>query len=74
MNFELDFTLPIATQTVEASLLFELNEKDEIFFAEADVTLDLCARGEKEEVCKEVVSDYKKELPDLKTDSAKYLW
>lgn len=48
MNFELEFTLPIATQTVEASLLFELNEKDEIFFAKADVTLDLCARGEKE--------------------------
>lgn len=74
MNFELDFTLPIATQTVEASLLFELNEKDEIFFAEAGVTLDLCARGEKEEVCKEVVPNYKKKLLDLKTDSAKDLW
>ena len=74
MNFELDFTLAIATQTVEASLLFELNEKDEIFFAEADVTLDLCARGKKEEVCKEVVPNYKKELLDLKTDSAKDVW
>ena len=34
---------------MKQGLLTELEEKDETFFTGADVTLDLCALGEKQE-------------------------
>ena len=47
LDFGLEFALQIARQALEQRLLAELEEKDETFFTRADVTLDLCALGEK---------------------------
>ena len=47
LNFGSEFALQIARQTLEQRLLAELEEKDETFFTRADVTLDLCALGQK---------------------------
>ena len=49
LDFGLEFALQIARQALEQRLLAELEEKDETFFTGADVTLDLCALGEKQE-------------------------
>ena len=46
--------MKIARQALEQRLLAELEEKDETFFTRADVTLDLCALGEKQEFWAEV--------------------
>ena len=47
-------------QTLETRLLSDLEEKDEIFFTGTDATLDLCAPGEKQEFCVEVVPNGKR--------------
>ena len=57
MDVGLQFVFYIATQTLETRLSSELEEKDETFFTGADATLDLCALGEKQEFCVEVVSN-----------------
>ena len=60
--------------------LAELEEKDEIFFTGADVTLDLCALGEKQQQQQqqkfwvEVFPNRKWEWLDFKTDLAKDFW
>ena len=74
LSFKLEFAFPITVQALEVSLLSELNLKDETFFAEADVTLDLCALGKKQEFCAEVVPNGKRELLDFKADLAKDFW
>ena len=71
LNFGLEFALQIARQALEQRLLAELEEKDKTFFSAADVTLDLCALGEKQELWAEVFPDRKREWLDFKTDSAK---
>ena len=50
LDFGLEFALQIARQALEQRLLTELEEKDETFFTGADVTLDLCALSEKQEL------------------------
>ena len=74
MDSELEFALQITRQALEARLLSELEEKDEIFFTGADATLDLSALGEKQEFYVEVIPNGKRELLDFKTDSAKDFW
>ena len=49
MGLGLEFTLQIARQALEQTLLPELEEKDGTFFTGADATLEFCALGEKEE-------------------------
>ena len=49
MDFGLEFALRVPRQALEQRLLAGLEEKDETFFTRADVTLDLCALGEKHE-------------------------
>ena len=63
--------MKIARQALEQRLLAELEEKDETFFTGADVTLDLCALGEKQDFWAEVFPYRKREWLDLKTDSVK---
>ena len=60
MDFGLEFALQIARQALEQRLLPELEEKDETFFTGAVATVDLCALGEKQEFCVEVVSNGKR--------------
>ena len=48
LDFGLEFALQIARQALEQRLLAELEEKDETFFTGADVTIELCALGEKQ--------------------------
>ena len=74
MDFELEFALQIARQALEQRLLAELEEKDETFFTGADVTLDLCALGEKQEFWAEVFPNRKREWLDFKTDSTEDFW
>ena len=74
LDFGLEFALQIARQALEQRLLAELEEKDETFFTGADVTLDLCALGEKQEFWAEVFPNRKREWLDFKTDSAKDFW
>ena len=74
MDFGLEFALQIAKQALEQRLLAALEEKDETFFTGADVALDLCALGEKQEFCVEVFLNRKQEWLDFKTDSAKDFW
>ena len=50
LAFGLEFALQIARQALEQRLLTELEEKDETFLTGADVTLDLCALSEKQEL------------------------
>ena len=50
LDFGLEFALQIARQALEQRLLTELEEKDETFFTRADVTLDLWALSEKQEL------------------------
>ena len=64
-------TFHIARQALETRLLSELEEKDETFFTGSGATQDLCALGEKQEFCVEVVPNGIRELVDFKTDSAK---
>ena len=71
---ELEFALQIARQALETRLLSELEEKDENFFTGADAMLDLCALGEKQEFCVEVVHNVKRLWLDFKADSAKDFW
>ena len=61
LDFGLKFTFQIARQALEQRLLDELEEKDETFFTGADVTLDLCALGEKQEFWAEVFPNRKRE-------------
>ena len=49
MDLALEFTLQIARQALEQTLLSELEEKDGTLFTGADATLEFCALGEKEE-------------------------
>ena len=49
MGLGLEFTLQIARQALEQTLLPELEEKDGTFFTGADATLEFFALGEKEE-------------------------
>ena len=74
MDFRLEFALEILRQALEQRLLAELEEKDETFFTGADVTLDLCALGEKQELWVKVFSNRKREWLDFKTDSEKDFW
>ena len=74
LDSELEFVLQITRQALEARLLSELEEKDEIFFTGADATLDLSALGEKQEFGVEVIPNGKRELLDFKADSAKDFW
>ena len=74
LDFGLEFALQIARQALEQRLLAELEEKDETFFTGADVILDLCALGEKQELWVKVFSNRKREWLDFKTDSEKYFW
>ena len=60
MDFGLEFALQLARQALEPRLLPEIEEKDETFFTGADATVDLCALGEKQEFCVEVVSNGKR--------------
>ena len=73
MDFELEFALGIGIQALETRLSSELEEKDETFCTATDATLDLCALGEKQEFCVEVVPNGMRELVGFKTDSAKDL-
>ena len=66
LGFGLEFALQIARQALEQRLLAELEEKDETFLTRADVTLDLCALGEKQEFWVEVFPNRKREWLDLK--------
>ena len=68
MDFELEFALQIARQALETRLISELEEKHETFFTGADATLDLCALGEKQEFCVELVHNGMRELVDFKTE------
>ena len=52
----MDFGLKV----LEPRLLSELEEKDENYFTGAEATVDLCALGEKQEFCVEVVSNGKR--------------
>ena len=61
LDFGLEFALQIARQALEQRLLAELEEKDETFFTGADVTLDLCALGEKQEFWAERFPNRKRE-------------
>ena len=59
----MELALQIARSAVETRLLSEeKEEKGETFFTEADVTLDLCVLGEKQEFWVEVVPNWKREL------------
>ena len=49
MDLGLEFTLQIARQALEQTLLSELEEKDGTFFTGVDATVEFCALGEKEE-------------------------
>ena len=71
LDFRLEFGLQFVRQVLETRLLSELGEKDETFFTGADATLDVCALGEKQEFCIEVLPNVKGEWLDFKTDSAK---
>ena len=66
--------MQIARQALEQRLSAELEEQDEKFFTGADVTLDLCALGEKQEFWAEFFPNRKREGLDFKTDSAKDFW
>ena len=48
LDFRLEFALETLRQALEQRLLAELEEKDETFFTGADVTIELCALGEKQ--------------------------
>ena len=61
MDFRLEFGLQFVRQVLETRLLSELEEKDETFFTGADATLDVCALGEKQEFCIEVLPNVKGE-------------
>ena len=74
LDFGLEFALQITRPTLEQRLLAEFEEKDEIFFTGADVTLDLCALREKQEFWAEVFPNRKQEWLDFKTDSANDFW
>ena len=74
LDFGLEFALQIARQALEQRLLAELEEKDETFFTRADVTLDLCALGKKQEFWVEVFRNRKREWLDFKTNLAKDFW
>ena len=74
LDFGLQFVMQIAKQALETRLLYELEEKDETFFTRADATLDICALGEKQEFCVEVVPNGKKLWLNFKRDSTKAFW
>ena len=74
LDFGLQFAMQIAKQALETRLLYELEETDETFFTRADATLDICALGEKQEFCVEVVPNGKKLWLNFKRDSTKAFW
>ena len=57
MDVRLQFVFYIAMQALETRLSSKLEEKGETFFTGADATLDLCALGEKQKFCVQVVSN-----------------
>ena len=74
MDFRLELALEIVRQALEQRLLAELEEKDETFFTGADVILDLCALGKKQEFWVEVFPNRKREWLDFKAVSEKDFW
>ena len=74
LDFGLEFALQISRQALKQRLLAELEKKNEIFFSGADVTLHLCALGEKQEFWLEFFLNRKREWLYFKTDSANDFW
>ena len=63
--------MKVAKQTLETSLLFELDKKDRPFFFEVHARPDVLWLDKKLNFCVEVVPHGKRKILDYKTDSVK---